>query len=56
MKKFLKSIFIAIIAVFAVQVFAMASAESEKITPAASAKNITAVKPVKYVFLFIGHF
>ena len=54
MKKFLKSIFIAVIAVFAVQVFAMASAESEKITPAASAKNITAVKPVKYVFLFIG--
>lgn len=52
MKSFIKSILFSFIALVSLQIFAMASANTE-ISSAKSA-NIDNIKPVKYVFLFIG--
>lgn len=54
MFKVFKSLFIAVLTVFSIQIFAMASkAPTEAKNPNITA-DIANIKPVKYVFLFIG--
>ena len=51
MKKIFKNLFVVFLATFTLQIFAMASGQPENIK---TAQNFSNLKPVKYVFLFIG--
>lgn len=53
MKKIIKTSLFAVLAIFTLNIFAMASGQPEK-TAAAKSFDPGTVKPVKYVFLFIG--